>query len=322
MSHRYKIILIATLFLLCIGCGAGTDEERRSSISSVQSSSLLLTPSHTGWGLRDCKACHPLSVIHRDRGVIKDMVSVKGFTTCMGCHGDNGTDGERRCTVCHNKNDMPLKPYQHGGHVHGFSGDNGLEDSECIICHDSSNMNGVFTPYNDLTIFMDEHGTYSEYTSIFEFCLRCHNRYHQQPGFEITGYEYTNPLVAMEDNYRFIDRHGTVDGTGDGIYRGLREGYEYGTSLECTECHNVHGTTNPFLLIDSTVAGVRGLDSSIRLRPYSIEIDGGNLSQLCVICHKMDTVLDDGDRDTGNGLSGVHYVESDCTDCHTHGAGL
>jgi hypothetical protein len=33
----------------------------------------------------------------------------------------------------------------------------------------------------------------------------------------------------------------------------------------------------------------------------------------------MSDIVEQGDQDTGNGLSGVHQVSSDCRVCHVHG---
>ncbi|VAX00922.1 hypothetical protein MNBD_GAMMA19-188 [hydrothermal vent metagenome] len=81
----------------------------------------------------------------------------------------------------------------------------------------------------------------------------------------------------------------------------------------------MHGTDNTRLIIDNSLKGVTQLDQSIRETPHRVIIKNGDYSQLCVLCHQMKVILDDGDLETGNGLSGVHEVGSDCRTCHTHG---
>ncbi len=95
--------------------------------------------------------------------------------------------------------------------------------------------------------------------------------------------------------------------------------------VNCTDCHALHGTHNKQLIIDSSKKGVRGLADSLRNKPHAINTDAvngtvaGDYGQLCVLCHKMKVINDSGAQDAGNGLSGVHEVNSDCRDCHTHG---
>lgn len=315
-----RVYLFILLFL--ISCGGGLNETKQ---VSLETGNLILGHDHGGngaaWGLPDCISCHPLSVIHERADNTKAMVEAKGYETCMGCHGANGTGEARQCRICHNMEDLPGRPYQSGRYSHLFlSGAGGkLSDSECITCHEASDMNGTFDPNKDLTRFPDTYGKYSSYDSKADFCLRCHNRDHQQKDFEITERAFDDPLVAMEDNYTYIDKHGKVKGTGLGPYKGLRRDYSYGTVVECSDCHAVHGTDNNGLIIDSSVSGVSLLDPGVRNRPYSVEIVDGDFSQLCVLCHKMEVVLDSGGIETGNGLSGVHRVGTDCRSCHTHG---
>jgi len=45
----------------------------------------------------------------------------------------------------------------------------------------------------------------------------------------------------------------------------------------------------------------------------------GDYSQLCVTCHQMQDIVEQGAQNTGNGLSGVHQVGGDCRVCHVHG---
>jgi len=217
--------------------------------------------------------------------------------------------------------DLPDTPYQSGGHSHNFvSGAPGrLADADCLICHDASDMNGAFDPERDLTRFGDKRGALSPYFSETDFCLRCHNRDHQQAGFEMGGRAYEDPVVAMEDNYSHTDYHGFLNSSGMGTYAGLRSGYRYGSVVRCSDCHSLHGTDNNALIIDNSVDGAKDLPSDPGGGPYAVDTSGGDFSQLCVLCHRMEIVIDSGDVDAGNGLSGVHEVGIDCRPCHTHG---
>ncbi|HHH39192.1 MAG TPA: hypothetical protein ENK50_06435 [Sedimenticola sp.] len=287
---------------------------------------LLLDASHGGggsaWGLKKCIACHPANRIHRDAPGIRGIVRRKGYATCAGCHGDNGSGARRRCIICHNGEDLPGSPHRDGLFRHEFQGSGIPEgDSECLTCHEAADMDGLFEPDRDLTLFPYRDGYTPDYFTTSDFCLRCHNRDHQVPGFEIVTGDPRDPLVAMEDNHERVDFHGRRKGRGDRIYSGLRPDYRYPEVVPCTDCHSVHGTANPSLLMDRQQKGASGLSGELAEKDHPVEIVDGEYAQLCVICHAMEADLEEGYLDTGNGLSGVHRAFGDCRECHRHGLG-
>ncbi|BCX81500.1 hypothetical protein MIT9_P1078 [Methylomarinovum caldicuralii] len=310
---RFRWLLI--MLLLAAGAAAkGRDV-------SLAQNQVLLTERHEGWGKARCQACHVLSLIHKNAPHIRGIVRDKGFDTCTGCHGDNGTGARRPCLVCHNDRDLPLSPLQTGTHTHDFDRfeDRPLTDQDCLVCHQAADMDGVWERNVDLTRIPDATGLADPYRHESEFCLRCHNRDHQQPGFALRGLDYRDPLIAIEDDWRHIDTHGYPKGSGQRTYAGLRSPYQYPEVLACTECHAMHGTDNPKLIIDDSRKGAFLLpfrDAGIPVRVFS---DIGDYSQLCVLCHQMETPVEDALIDTGNGLYGVHQVGTNCTLCHTHG---
>jgi hypothetical protein len=289
-----------------------------------QNGSLALTPSHgsgSAWGKSNCNACHIAVNLHKSVPKIKQMVDKKkSLLTCSGCHGDNGVKNvQKQCLICHNITDMPKNPLRSGSHRHDFDASKDLPttNKQCIICHEASNMNGKFEPTLDLTRF--EGATYENSN---EFCLVCHNRTHQQAKFPIIHAGKRDQSIAAEDDYRKIDKHGMTDGEGTGLYKGLRGGYAYKTIVDCVDCHTMHGTINTGLIIDDSRKGAFLLEASLRNKPYRIKLveNDTNYSQLCALCHNMETVAQGGDIDTGNGLRGVHFNNgSDCVTCHNHG---
>ncbi len=323
MMNKMILILGLMLSLLLTACGGDSEGETK----HITEANLILDASHgeggAAWGLPDCGACHSIAGIHDIADLIRGIVVEKGFASCTGCHGNNGTNesGSRQCVICHNNSDMPDNQIWQGQHGHGFSATlvADVSDEQCVYCHDASDMDGQFEINTDLTKYPNALQNIVDYSSEAEFCLRCHNRDHQQTGFEITGNSYDDPLVASEDDFNFIDKHGLVDGSGVATYSGLREAYSYQSVVDCTDCHSMHATNNEKLIIDSSNKGASQLDSVLRDEPYSVTVVDGDYSQLCVLCHQMETIVDEGAQDTGNGLSGVHDVGGDCRDCHTHG---
>ncbi|SHE21625.1 multiheme c-type cytochrome [methanotrophic endosymbiont of Bathymodiolus puteoserpentis (Logatchev)] len=292
---------------------------------SLANNQILLTPTHGGdgsaWGQSNCINCHVLRNIHKTVPAIKGIVQDVGYRSCTGCHGQNGTNVQRECIVCHNSERLPKSPLQHAEKNHNFTvkQDAPLTDENCIICHDHSDMDKKFEPAVDLTHFKGV-GLDLPYQNNSEFCLRCHNEDHQPVGFAMKPRFLRDPLVMMEKNYRFIDMHGYPEGSGQRTYSGLRSHYQYPSVVDCTDCHAMHGTHNTKLIVDRTDAGMKQLKAGLRLQPVLINVPlNGDYSQLCVTCHQMSDIVEQGDEDTGNGLSGVHQVSSDCRVCHVHG---
>ena len=310
-----KIHISFILWLLVILSSCGDDDLDTSETSQSASFNMIVDTTHgqdgDAYGLADCGVCHAIAVIHKNAPQIRDIVTEKGFDSCMGCHGDNGTGEIRQCEICHNPTDFT--DWQTGKFSHNF--DATLTDTDCVVCHYSSDMNGEFVPKIDLTALPTADGNFTPYNNISEFCLHCHNRDNPQPGFEMTEQAYAHPLIAMADNYRFIDKHGWVDGIGERTYNGLRQGYQYKTLVDCTDCHAMHGTHNQSLLIDNSSKGA----SKLELTEHNVVVENKNYAQLCVLCHQMTTILEEGEQDTGNGLSGVHAISGDCSLCHSHG---
>jgi len=320
MMQRLLLCLLMCLLTACSGNNAD--------INPSVDTDLLLDTQHGGggaaWGLADCDACHTLGVIHQHADSIRNVVKDKGHDTCTGCHGSNGTNTERQCVICHNPLDLPTAPMQTGHHKHDFIAgtDTELQDKQCLDCHYASDMDGVFEINRDLTRYPDANGIESPYASGADFCLRCHNRDHQQTNFSITDKTFDDPLIAIEDAYTLIDKHGEINSNGTGTYAGLRSDYSYSSRVECSDCHAMHGTDNIKLIIDRSDKESRQLDSSIRDQPYSVRINSDDYSQLCVLCHNMETLQNQGGVDTGNGLSGVHITASSCIECHSHGEAI
>lgn len=317
----YWLIFLLTAISVLAGCDLDDGDE---SVVSLASGNLIPGISHgddgSAWGLSDCAACHPLSVIHRHADRVRDIVRDKGYDSCTGCHGSNGTQQSRRCMLCHNGGDLPAHPPGDGSNGHDFAKATSepLRDGQCLVCHIASDMDGRFEINRDLTRFADASQQTTPYASLSDFCLRCHNRDHQQAGFEISGTASDDPLTAIEDAWLYIDKHGLIDGGGR-TYAGLRNSYGYSSRVDCTDCHSMHGTQNAGLIIDRSDKGAIQLPTDFRNTPWPISVRDGDFSQLCVLCHQMATVLDQGAVDTGNGLSGVHQVGVDCRGCHSHG---
>lgn len=323
LHNRFVIITLAILAGLLVIMGTTVQAREVSQAAG----NLLLTPSHGGgeaWGKKQCKSCHLLQRMHKTVPTIKAIVDKKKFASCTGCHGTNGTQAVRQCLVCHNVKDLPVNPMRTGKHRHDFNLKKDLPTTsgQCVACHAASDMDGQFEVQQDLTLLADKEVGKQAYIDVNDFCIRCHNRDHQQKKYPIKNAGKRDQAINAEDDYLKIDKHGVLDGDGKGVYTGLRTGkYNYKSIVDCVDCHTMHGTTNSSLIIDDSRKGVFLLDKEIRNAAYKIEVfDNSDYSQLCVLCHDMKAVIHGGDTDTGNGLSGVHFnFGNECVTCHSHG---
>lgn len=331
LSNIYAPLRLAIGLLLLLSLPQSLWAANTIDVSPAKNN-LILTPIHGGngsaWGRDRCNSCHIINTIHKDAPLIRDIVKDKGYPTCAGCHGNNGVDTTvRYCVICHNSHDLPQSPVLNEPKNHNFDTNNdaSLKDKDCLVCHATSDMDGQFELNTDLTHFPNKAGRIVDYNNSSEFCTGCHNLDHQQPeapitGTSIQGFSARHPLVAMETNWNFLDVHGKRKGSGERTYAGLRENvYKYGSVVECVDCHVMHGTHNDKLIIDSTAKGVFKFPDFVRKTPYLIDTPNGDFSQMCVICHAMETLVEQGAQNTGNGFSGVHQVGTDCRECHTHG---
>ena len=322
MHKKSRYYFMATLF----ACLLLANQSLLARDVSLENNRLILPETHGGdgsaWGQSNCVACHVRRNIHQDAPNIRDLVLQTGYASCTGCHGQNGTNTERQCVLCHNSDLLPKNPIMEEKKNHNFSVDKDsvLIDKQCVICHASSDMDGEFEARVDLTHYPNQGDLDLPYRNQTEFCLRCHNLDKQQPGFEMEARFPRDPLVMMALNYRYIDKHGYPQGSGQRTYAGLRESaYKYGTVVECTDCHAMHGTHNEKLIIDRSDTGAFLLNAELREQPIYIDVEKGNYAQHCVICHASEFSVEATDEDTGNGLNGVHHVNGPCLDCHVHG---
>ena len=177
---------------------------------SLKKNNLILDKKHgddgSAWGNPRCDACHVRRNIHNSEAgkPIRDIVLQVGPESCAGCHGQNGTKMPQKCTVCHNSTLLPAIPLIEEKRNHNFNVDKekSLTDKNCLSCHDASDMDGDFELEVDLTHFKAQAGIDLPYKNHTEFCLRCHNKDQQQPGFEMEPRFSRDPLVTMADNYR------------------------------------------------------------------------------------------------------------------------
>lgn len=140
------------------------------------------------------------------------------------------------------------------------------------------------------------------------FCRACH-------GVQVPAVYHDSPLAdgrnltAIDWTQQSGDDHGKGTGTGTGFgvnkWPYSQEDKSYNYVLACTDCHEPHGSPNPFLLRTS----VNGTDNITVTADQDGEL---YMYYFCAACHSPDQV----------GHLGVQAPNLNCTEngvCHLHG---
>jgi hypothetical protein len=151
------------------------------------------------------------------------------------------------------------------------------------------------------------HAVASDYSSTM--CLRCHD------GLPPAGVVFPAGVTVLAEGWTSAtgDYHGARAGDGFGsgglLYYG--RGWD---ALQCTTCHDAHGTANLYHIPET----VNGLDVTVT--------DGESLNSLCVACHRggIDAwhrpcvQCHDQQGDAERLASVLPTSVSDCAECHGH----
>jgi predicted CXXCH cytochrome family protein len=134
-----------------------------------------------------------------------------------------------------------------------------------------------------------------------EFCVKCHDG-EQAPGDIGTAAQIMGG-ASVREQYRFTNSHGFANALGTGsrptfdATATLKPPYFYGMGpLQCTECHDPHGSRNVYHLKE-TINGKSGL--RVTTREGS---DWENVQNWCTACHTIEP-----HPWWGNNCIGCHY---------------
>lgn len=295
----------------------------------------LVTPSNHGggygWEKERCFLCHSaseLKEIHAYSPSLAVSLSKLGENDtgfCLYCHGTNGLAGvtaeSYQCMRCHtNSTIVESAAMFTGKKLHDMNADGMLQNADCVVCHAFSDMNGKL----DLAVDFSQGAL--EYTDVTSFCLNCHDG---NGAFGIMPFALTieTDMHNIYSTYNGVgetalermqtaDIHGVQNGSVQ-RFAELRGDYAESTEVACLDCHQVHSSDNPYLIIESGASATLTDDIA---KAAAVEVTEENFTQLCAVCH----VSADG-APTDNGLTEVVHpstYSAVCTDCHYHGAGF
>ncbi|MGD9807943.1 MAG: hypothetical protein AB7E76_07100 [Deferribacterales bacterium] len=326
------LIIVSSILVACGGANVG-DGSSPTRVTKSTAPQLLEPDDHAGgygWENDKCFLCHPvvqLQDIHSFSEPLGDSFAKVGdddIGACLYCHGSNGLSGitadTYQCVTCHQNSSIVSKAGMFSGHnMHDLDHDGQISNSDCVICHSFSDMNGVM----DLSIDLTAGGT--AYNDTNDFCLACHDG---NGAFGVTP-----PALSVETEVNNIyatymgvgdtaaaqkltaDIHGIKDGNGQSFadFRGL---YAANTTVSCLSCHQVHSSDNEYLITESGESADLADEAALNAHVSVIDSD---FSELCALCHATA-----GGGDTANGLTEVVHTStysSNCISCHYHGAG-
>ena len=312
-----KIFLLLSFAVITavytVSCGGGSENND----TTVRVSMPLLTRAEVhgsgiGWKRNDCDSCHSFASLPAPHPNIVEVTGMTQNEVCMMCHLGNGVDGRfniPKCVNCHTDgNAFGAKAMSGAGFsMHTVTDKNAaqMSDIDCIICHDSTRMNGRFD-YSDLSALTSE-GAEWDKSNLNNFCLTCHSAngvYTQERS--ISGFN-------MKDVYP-NDYHG------DTVYEyemgALRPDNVRGEPLSCLNCHRVHTSDNRKLFIMTGADARIVTDGDAKNAAVTLNGDDSDLRDLCVICHAGDTAHPDS-VPAPNGLyQTTKHIEGYCFNCH------
>jgi predicted CXXCH cytochrome family protein len=285
------------------------------------------------------------SSVHNANGAIELPSSGSGIK-CLACHEPHGADGPRltsaeqedECYTCHTTeetnapqgtnvatafsakgNDYAtddgngVRVYHHP--IGPLEQDGGQRSVECSSCHnvhlaqreDTAAGSAIVHPTDTSSPWIltwDANAASMTKGDVSDFCLTCHvNPTATSPVAPGPDVPYA---IALAD-----DASADADGTPHDTFTSAQwtSGSLHGPSganLACTACHDVHGSSNAYLLRESVVSP-DGSSSSTVSGFDALTGDADTLRAFCTTCHTALPV------DHNPGLL--------CTQCHSHGSG-
>jgi predicted CXXCH cytochrome family protein len=265
----------------------------------------------------ESSACAPASVETKERQAPKPRA---GTMTCVCCHPPHGASANELypadygiCLECHDEIDERLSGEDsHSRHdlLHADQSAHGSRLS-CANCHNPHALSKR-TPIAD-PVDPGPRGGMPHVT--VEFCLDCHGRSLPTPARTDPprgehGAKVAGDIAATWPS----DVHGGGISASDPHLR-PEMGYVTGDTLACVSCHDAHGSTNRWTLLESVPSkdGTRHA-SALLVRPVG---DGGDLRLFCSGCHVLSA-----HPTVAQGGADLSQWPIDCTACHRHGAGL
>jgi predicted CXXCH cytochrome family protein len=206
-----------------------------------------------------------------------------------------------------------------GQNMHDLNNDGEIDNYDCVVCHEFSDMNG------EIDLDIDFRKASTAYENKTAFCLNCHDgngafsvmppalSFNSDSSNIYSTYKGTGTTTA--EQMQTADIHGVKNGSGQS-FATFRGAYANNQEISCLSCHQAHTSDNAYLITESGASAKLADDEA---KNASVSVEGSNFTELCAVCH-----MSENGAITNNGLKEVVHTStysSNCTDCHYHGAG-
>ncbi len=275
---------------LCNNCHVYTGEL----VSTHVDGTINKNGGGSGSGLTWCQNCHGVSVP-------TNWAATGTSVTCQSCHSGRGNGSvdipANRAWSTYNQSggvQAPFKSYTtfiNRGHGQAASPYNGAID--CKVCHDekSKHMSGALGDSRRLPAGQDT-ASNKGFVGSNALCDTCH----------VAGQSAASKVRPTHDSVR----------------------NEVSPTMQCAQCHDVHGTTNQHMV-------ARSISFHANSSAYNVNYTAGVFVQttapyrgLCQVCHTLTNHFRRGQSNynIGGGATDHTSLTTNCLSCHPHGAGV
>jgi predicted CXXCH cytochrome family protein len=294
----------------CYSCHGSDSTLPRGDLTVFESSAhATVTAPATGAGIK-CDACHES---HSSRN--ESLNKYSGYMVCMQCHTSGTADPDNPDLWTR----LTLNPDSNAKHA-VLPQDQ--TDGAAMSCQNCHNTHAVTHSAQLIDPHDPSPGTWTA-TDKKSFCFRCHDGQALPTSAETTSWagpvlasgaatSVTDIDLAYQRNVHGFGAENSSATTNANLRPSM--GYSYDTVLECSACHDPHGSANNYALRTS----VNSADGSQAIKGVVVApVPGGgyDLRFFCNTCHLFDPT-------THESLSGTSTVNfpTDCTaaGCHRH----
>ena len=305
---------------ICYSCHGAGSTLKYGDMRGFESSAHANVADPASGSQLKCGACHESHASRNPR-----MTKYDGNMVCIQCHNSSTGPGSQDVWSKLESNDSPNSkhPLLPADQTSGAR-------MSCQNCH---NTHAVTSQYP----LVDPHdpGPAGRWTGNLasdqkSFCFRCHDGQPLPTNSEtrpwadaVLGENAATVATDIENAYN-TNVHGfgvASDTTTATTYLRTDMGYMAGDTLDCSACHDSHGTPNDFGLV-SQVKSATALTTVSGLLVYKIPAGtitptspvGYDLRFFCSSCHVFDPATHDPMAHTDT----TRFGKTDCTSCHRH----
>ncbi len=316
---------------VCYNCHGASSTLKYGDMTDFEDSAHANVPDPASGSQVKCVDCHEDHASHNTR-----MTRYEGYMVCVQCHSSASSSADTSTVTPSDPNQPSIwdsltlnsdanakHPLLPEDHTSGAK----MSCQNCHSTHSSTLENPLVNPRN-----LGPSGIWTGYlaTDTKSYCFECHDGNALPTSAETTPYadavlgqSGATTLTDIKSAYD-VNVHGSgvaTDSTTTNDYLRTDMGYSAGDSLDCTACHDTHGSSNNFALRQSVVSASR--DTTISgVLVYKIPAGsitptspvGYDLRFFCSTCHKFDPET----HDPLAGTDTTQFGKTDCTTCHSH----